>query len=157
MTNPIQSLTIDTGEIRLLVNNDPSRVISFNPRDVLFAERLYNLIGELKDKQVELQAKQIELDKVTATDENGLPMNAGAILAMQREVNDYMRDKIDGIFGPGTCQTAFGDVSIVIPISDTLPCAAEQFLTGVTPYIQTARSEKVKQYLAPAPRKIGKK
>src|SRR5690554_1044760 len=42
MSDQPQSLTIRTG-IRLLVNDDPARVIAFDPDDVQFAERFYGL------------------------------------------------------------------------------------------------------------------
>jgi len=145
----MENLRIETGEIQLQVNGDPTRIISFNPRDVLFAEKLYNLIGELREKQVDLKDRQLRLDSVTDKDENGLPVNASEILALQRDFNDYMRAKIDNIFGAGTSQTAFGDVSVIIPINDNVPCAAEQFLTGVAPYIKQARQEKVEKYINP--------
>lgn len=44
----MDSIRIDTGGVRLMVNGDPQRVIAFNPHDVVFAERFYALLGEFK-------------------------------------------------------------------------------------------------------------
>ena len=148
MTDQVQSLRIETGEIRLAINGDPSQIVAFNPRDVLFAEKMYALIQDLQDEQKKLKEKQVQLESVTERDVHGLPLNAVAILQMQKDVDGYIRSKIDNIFGAGTSQKAFGDVSCTVPISDSVPCAAEQFLAGVTPFIQSARKEKMSKYMA---------
>ena len=135
----MDSLRIDTGVKRIAINDDPSRVIEFNPNDLLFAEKFYALVGEFGQKQKEYQKRSAEIEANKEVDENGVPANTGDGLALMREVCTYMRGKIDYLFGEGTSEKAFGDTMSLYVF--------EQFFTGVTPFIQSARQDKVARYL----------
>ena len=136
----IPSVTIDTGVKRVCINGDPARVIAFNPADVVFAEKFYALMTEFQAKQIEYERRAKELDEGAQTlDANGLPANMGDGLAFLREVCDYMCQRIDGLFGAGASQAAFGDAM-------TLDMFA-QFFAGITPFFESAREEKMVRYL----------
>ena len=135
----MDSIRIDTGVKRIAINDDPTRVITFNPNDVAFAERFYSLIREFEDKQVEYETRSKELDAhKDELDEHGLPVNVGEGLAFLREVCEFMCGRIDHLFGPGTSRIAFGDALTLEMF--------EQFFTGITPFIQSAREEKILRY-----------
>jgi hypothetical protein len=134
----MESIKIDTGTVRLAVNDDPNRVISFNPNDAAFAERFYALLRELEEAQAKYQQRAQEIDQDEAVDGYGIPVNAGERLAFQREVCEDFRAKIDAVFGKGTSQAAFGD--------DLVLDAFRQFFEGVMAYITTAREKKVARY-----------
>jgi len=134
----MDTLTISTGEKHIAINGDPERVIVFNPSDVAFAERFYDLIREFEAKLKEYQPRSEAIEIHQDVDENGVPLNLPDKLALMREVCEYMRSKIDGLFGAGTSQKVFGDALVL--------SGFEQFFRGITPYIQTARSEKIAQY-----------
>lgn len=135
----MDSLRIDTGIKRIMINDDPERVIEFNPSDVIFAERFYKLIGDFEVKQVEYQARSEQLDAGRDNlDHNGLPANLGEGLAFLREVCEYMHGQIDYLFGVGTSAKAFAGALSIDAIG--------QFFQGITPFIQQARSEKVAKY-----------
>jgi hypothetical protein len=136
----MDSLRIDTGVKRVCINDDPSRVIEFNPEDLAFAEGFYSLIKEFEAKQAEFERHANELDAHRdEKDEHGLPANMADGLAFLREVCDFGRAKIDDLFGAGTSQKAFGDARTLDGI--------EQFFVGITPFIKSARDEKVRRYL----------
>ena len=137
----MDTLQINTGEKRIAINGDPERVIVFNPSDVRFAERFYGLIKEFEDKLKEYQPRSEEIEIHQDVDENGVPLNLPDKLALMREVCEYMRSKIDELFGAGTSQKAFGD-ALVLGVF-------EQFFVGITPFIQAARTEKISQYTTP--------
>jgi len=136
----MQSLTIDTGEIKLLINNDPERVISFNPSDVSFAERFIVLYSDFKRRLTEYQVRSDQLEKDKLADDNGLPLNMAERVKLMREACEYTRDKLDDLFGAGTSKTAFGDTL-------TLDLFG-QFFLKITPFVQKARTEKLKLYMA---------
>lgn len=138
----MQSLHINTGEIRLCVNDDPDRVIAFNPTDISFAERFYALLGEFEEKEKEYQKKAQVLQENTEIDSLGIPKNFGPALALLRETCGFLRQEIDKVFGLGTSQAAFGD-------ANTLDMF-EQFFTGITPFVQRAREKQVGKYTAPS-------
>ena len=140
------NLNINTG-IRLTINDDPDRVIRFNPSDVDFAARFYALIQEFESKQAEYQARADALDAATDEDEHGLPANLPDRIAFMRDVCEYMHAQIDLLFGAGAALTVFQGQHDLDAIT--------QFFQGITPFIQKARSEKVEQY-APKRRKAAR-
>lgn len=135
------NLTINTGELRIVINDDPARVLVFNPTDVGFAERFYDLLTFFEARQADYEARAAALDAATDTGADGLPANLPAQLAFQREVCAAMRDQIDHLFGDGTAQTVFGDVHSIDQIV--------QFFEGITPFIESARAERVRRYTKP--------
>ena len=143
----MDSLQINTGEKRIAINDDPNRVIVFNPTDVVFIEKFYRLIGDFQTQFAAYQAKSAELDQNQATDENGIPANAGERLALLRDECLYVRGQIDNLFGPGTSQTVFGDALSLD--------ACNQFFEGVAPFIQKARTEKIQKYTNKRPKRVG--
>jgi DNA-binding XRE family transcriptional regulator len=140
MANSIRSdsIRIDTGVKRILVNDDPNRVITFNPKDIVFAEKFYNLIKKFEDRQSEFEGKATELDAQDEKDEFGLPLNTKERLELLKEICQFMRAQIDDVFGEGTSQAAFGDAISLDMFG--------QFFDGISPFIKHARSEKVQIY-----------
>lgn len=135
------NINIDDGAVRLTVNNDPGRVIVFNPADVGFASRFYELLEEFQTKQMEYRGRALALEKRKGKDKNGLPENGKEGLALLVEVCGYLRGAIDRVFGAGTSQAAFGDANTLTMF--------EQFFSGVTPFIEAARTPKLAKYTAP--------
>ena len=134
----MDSLHLNTGGIRLAINDDPNRVIEFNPEDLSFAERFYSLLSEFEAKEKEYQAQASELNKNTEVDGYGIPKNFGASLDLLHETCTYLRKKIDSVFGEGTSQKAFGTANTLTMF--------EQFFVGLTPYVQHARDKQVQKY-----------
>jgi hypothetical protein len=132
------SLQLDTGLRRIAVNGDPNRVISFNPKDVVFAEKFYSLVDELRAKEKELIRRADELDAESEEDEYGMPINAKDRLALIHEVCDWAYAKIDHLFGEGTSDKVFQGVK-------SLEVCGE-FFNGIVPFIEEARSEKIGKY-----------
>jgi hypothetical protein len=140
------NLTIDTGVKRLLINGGPT-FIEFNPSDIFFAERFYKSMQVFKDKQVEYQ-KRADLLEIEAKKSNEPIANIPANIELVHEMCIFIRAEIDELFGEGTSQKVFGDAMVLH--------AFEQFFTGITPYIQTARAAKLEKY-APLPKTKRKK
>jgi hypothetical protein len=137
----MDSLKIDTGAIKLLINDGPD-CIEFNPKDTVFAEKYYALLKTLnKEKEKYLQrAEAIDANK--EKDADGIDANAPEKLQFMRDVCEFMNKQIDAVFGPGTSKKLFGSVLNIYQY--------EQFFQGVTPFIQKARTEKIQQYVPPA-------
>lgn len=133
----MDSIRIDTGEKRIAINDDPERVIVFNPQDISFAERFYQLLQDFEAKQVEYQARADELDN-QELDEHGIPSRIDESLALLREVCEFLKGRIDHLFGEGTSRKAFGDAMTLGMF--------EQFFEGIVPFVQTARGNKVARY-----------
>ena len=134
----MSNINMNTGEIRLTINNDENRVIAFNPNDLEFVDNLYNLLAGLENKEKEYKAKESEIDKNTEVNSYGVPINLKEKLDLLKKTCNYMREKIDDVFGKGTSQIVFGN-------ANTLDMF-EQFFEGITPYIEKARSAKISKY-----------
>ncbi len=132
------NLQIITGEKRITINGDPSRVIVFNPSDVLFVEKFYKLISEFETKLQEYKDEAKRLEAENATDTHGIAINTEEQLTLVRNGCLFIREKIDDVFGAGTSQKAFGDTLALSVFS--------QFFEGITPFIKTERSAKVTKY-----------
>lgn len=133
----MNSIRIETGVKNIQVNDGPE-YISFNPSDISFAERFYQLIQDFQVKQAEYQARATTIDANKEKDANGIPLNMAYGLAMMREVCEFMREKIDGLFGKDTSQKCFGDALSLDMFTS--------FFTQITPYIRAARAVKVDRY-----------
>lgn len=137
----MDSLRIDTGVIRLSINDDESRVIEFNPEDVVFVEKFYRLIKSFEEKEVEYRTRSEEIEKETGLDSYGMPVNTTKRIELMNDLCDYMRGQIDGVFGDGTSQTVFGDTKTLNMF--------EQFYSGLMPFVNKARSKKMDKYRKP--------
>ncbi len=140
---------IETGEIRLTINDDPARVIVFNPQDVLFSEKFYSLVGDFNTRLAEFDAREKALLADARKDANGLPLNFLQLTALHKECDAYMREKIDYAFGEGTAQTAFGNTVNINMFGS--------FFNAIKPYFEKARTEKVEQYTTPESAKRNKR
>jgi hypothetical protein len=139
----MDSIQIVSGVKRIAINDDPERVIQFNPTDVVFAEKFYALVRDLELKQADFAARAQQIDDVKDIDANGLPVNLGQRVAFMRETCEYMHEQIDGLFGAGTSFKAFEGVMDIELIT--------QLFEGLTPFVQKARSEKLAKYAKPKP------
>lgn len=133
----MESIKISTG-VKLAINDDPERVIAFDPEDLNFVEDFYNLIEELEVKEKEFREKAELLENDKQVDDYGVPRNMRAVINLAKESCEYLKDKIDQVFGVDTSQKAFGK-------SMSLDMFG-QFFEGVSPYINNARADKIEKY-----------
>lgn len=134
----MKSLQINTGEIKLAINDDPNRVIVLRPNDAVFAEKFYRMLGNFQAKFAEYQHRAAEVESQNEVDANDIPLNTGERIALLKEVCEYTRGQIDELLGAGTAQIVFGDALDIDAII--------QFFEGVRPFMQSARAEKVARY-----------
>lgn len=136
----MDSIKISSGTVSLKINEDENRVISFNPNDLRFTERYYNLLASSDETLKEYEKREAELDKDMETDAYGIPKNMPERFKLLKEVCDYVKEQIDIVFGAGTSETAFGDEYDTGMFDD--------FFEGITPYIQKVRNNKIAKYTA---------
>lgn len=135
-----QSIQINTSTVRLLVNDDPNRVIEFNPEDIAFIDAFYGLIQEFDSKMNEFKQRELVIRKNKAVDKFGIPVSTKDEIKLTKDLCAYLRKQIDALFGDGTSDTVFGKANT--------PDMFVQFFDGITPFIQTAREKKVSKYTA---------
>jgi len=140
MGTSFPSITIDPGTVRLLINDDKERVISFNPKDINFVERFYRLVGHLETKVQEYELKYADLVRESDVT-TGIANNMPELIDLVLEVCKDLRGEIDLVFGEGTSQIAFGDTMN--------PDMFSQLIDGLIPYVQDTRTQIVQRYMPP--------
>ena len=131
----LQSLS---NTVRLTVNDDPDRVVEFNPSDVGFVSRFYDLMDNVEAKEGEYNTKLEEIQKDISINSFGVPNALKKEVALSAEICAYLREQVDMVFGEGTSQTAFGDMNV--------PAMFGEFFDGIAPHITAARSKATKKY-----------
>ena len=125
-------------DIKLTINDDPERILSFNPNDVGFVNRYLDLIKAVEDKEKEVNEQLLALRQDTGMDAYGIPNSLRAEAALSAQVCAYMREQVDMVFGAGTSQMVFGDRNVMDMFGE--------FFFGLAPYIAAARQKAVKKY-----------
>lgn len=125
-----ETIEISTGVKRIEIIRDgkPAGEIVFNPSDVIFAEKFYQLIGEFETKSVSFTRRAEEVKD-----------DPQAQIKLLGETCAFFKDRIDYLFGAGTSAVAFGDANALDMFS--------QFFDGLTPFIRGARAQKITQYM----------
>lgn len=123
--------------VKLAINGDESRIIEFNPDDLLFTERYYAMYAEFREKRKELEAKADEFEN-SEVDENGIPLNSNEQIEFMKQTCKKVCERIDDVFGAGTSQKAFGDALDFEMIG--------QFFEGTSLYFNKTREGKVNKY-----------
>lgn len=140
----VQPIKIDSGSITVPVQVDDNPVveITFNPSDKLFAERLHSFYFEAKAKLIEMNEKQAENEQAEM-DENGMPLEIGALMREYEEINLWLREKIDTLLGEGTAQKIYGDTVYTGERVDVY----FQLFDGLFKIAGPVRAEKAKKYI----------
>ena len=132
-------LNITTGvAIPVTRDGQEAGTIRFNPNDVAFAEKVYDLIGELDAAEQEYTRRANELEADKTEGKYGLPANQRERLGLLREVCETMHTRIDGVFGEGTAQICFGGALDLDAIW--------QFFDGIAPHLDEAHQERIQRY-----------
>jgi hypothetical protein len=97
--------------VKIAIDGDESKVIEFNPNDMLLRNRITEFMVSVQTKQDELveKAKSFETDEEPV--EGKLPSNIKDVLAFNQEVADYFIGELDDIFGKGASAKLFGERS----------------------------------------------
>lgn len=136
--NAVQSLNIDLGGVKLAVNGDENRIISFNPDDIGFAERFYGLISKVDEYEKKYTEEAANLEKDDERDEYGIPKNQKERLNMYNKICSELRSDIDDIFGAHTSEKVFGSTNTLEMFT--------VFFEAITPFVEKSRKGKIQKY-----------
>ena len=104
----MQNLIIDDGLKEFTINNDPDKVIRFNPADINLLDRF-----DKAYKSIEEEHKKIEEDIELEVD--GKPVEEQEdyeqALEVIRRLNQFIKDQIDYIFDSEVSDVIFGNQS----------------------------------------------
>lgn len=97
--------------VKIAIDGDESKVIEFNPNDMLLRNRITEFMVNVQTKQDEMTKKAEALDAGEQPADGALPANIKDVLAFNQEVADYFIGELDDIFGKGASAKLFGERS----------------------------------------------
>lgn len=104
----MQNIRIDDGLKEFTINNDPNRVVRFNPSDVNLLDRFDRAYKAIEEEQEKIK-EDIELET------NGEPLenqeDYEEALNIIRKANNLIKDQIDFIFDSEVSDVIFGNQS----------------------------------------------
>ena len=106
-------IKFDTGAVEYSIND--AVTVTFNPTDLAFVERVFNIFDHMDEKQEEYNSAISKVEK-----------NA-EVFAVFRSIEGEMREMIDDVFGAEVCQSIFGNMS-VFALAEGLPLWANLML-----------------------------
>jgi hypothetical protein len=158
----VDTINIVTGKKQVVINRDEveAGVISFNPYDVVFREKYYNLLRELNEDSDEIKdilnkAKKIDDNK--ELDDMGIRKSIPDEFELTKEVNRLLCEKIDNLFGSGTSEIIRGDFEPTLEQYKNAQSIYQQFFTAIKPYFEDAAQNAVQKYTSPAGEKRNKR
>lgn len=125
-------------DVTLLIDEDESRVLCFDPMDIIFAQKYYELMLVFEDTMKEHQASLQTLLEDEAVDKRGLPLNTPQRVELLLETCAFIEANIDDLFGDGTSLMVFQGKKNLGKYT--------RFLEGVGPYVSDTREEKMQGY-----------
>lgn len=108
------------------ITNESGYAVTFAPKDVNFVSDVYDLAEDIRKK---LEEKPPEEDKQE-------------VFKIAKERDQWARERVDAIFGEGTCQNFFGRVNLWSVTALGTPVITN-FLMSVIDEVDKAASAKV--------------
>lgn len=125
--------------IKRIEVNDNGEFITLDFDDLNLPYRYYGMIRRFEKDRAEFAAKLSEKFKDSSPD-----LISDELINAERELNIYLRDAVDEVFGEGTCRKVYGDI---------LPSVKMhlQFFDALRPYFEEEakrRQQKMNKYSA---------
>ena len=141
----MQSLHFDDGFKEFMINDDPKRVIKFNPSDFSILERYQEALENIKRVHAEL-SEDVEIKKDVTTGE-GLNEDVELIA----KVNKLIREQVDYIFDSDVADIAFGNQSPLsmvkgVPLFERFITAAQMHIEKELESEMKASQKRVNKY-----------
>lgn len=144
----MQSLRFDDGYKEFMINDDPNRVIRFNPADYGIIERFNTARKEIFNEMEKIQSDiNINPDGTPNVSEDELG-EAAEILSKTRKL---ICDQVDHIFGSPVSDMAFGTQSPLssvkgLPLFERFIRAAQPFIEKEVKAEQLASQKRINKY-----------
>ena len=119
--------------------NDNGEILELDFDDLNLPYNFYAMIKKLETDRVKFTEELAENLKGKSDEES-----VDEMIAAERELNIYMRDAIDKVFGEGTCRKVYGDILPSVEMH-------MQFFDALRPYFEDElkrRQQKMNKYSA---------
>ncbi|WP_312093473.1 hypothetical protein [Aminipila sp.] len=105
----MKDISFDTGMIELAIQGDKNRVLRFNPEDVDFQNSLFAMLDHASEKMKEFEQSAKEYD--AKVNQLGEIEAAKEKIKIQCDIDNFIKNEIDGVFGAGIANMIFQEAS----------------------------------------------
>lgn len=135
----IDSIRVDTGVKKIEVN-DEGETISLNFADQSFPARYFAMVDEFKARQEAFEKEAAALDRAYEEQQLSEYERSRQVAVFSLKVHEFFKDRVDGLFGEGTCRKVFGDI---VPSVDLYV----DFINQLAPYFEKYSKERQKKLM----------
>jgi hypothetical protein len=148
MNNEMQSINFSDGYKSFCINDDPARVIRFNPTDIDIVKRFNQAMKELREEKEGLEDINLNPDGTVEDDDTTLE-KASEVL---EQFNQVIREKLNFIFKSDVYDTVFDGQSPMAIVGTEKQLLFEAFMDAafqvISDEVGNATKERVNKYVA---------
>lgn len=148
MNNKMQSINFSDGYKSFCINNDPDRVIRFNPTDIDIVKRFNQAMKELREKKEGLEDVNLNPDGTVVDDDTTLERTSEVL----EQFNQVIREKLNFIFKSDVYDTVFDGQSPMAIVGTERQLLFEAFMDAafhvINEEVESATRERVDKYVS---------
>nr|DAL96569.1 MAG TPA: hypothetical protein [Caudoviricetes sp.] len=149
MSNKMQSINFSDGYKSFCINDDPDRVIRFNPTDIDIVKRFNQAMKELREEKDGLEDVNLNLDGTIAVDDDTTLEKTSEVL---EKFNQVIREKLNFIFKSDVYDTIFDGQSSMAIVGKERQLLFEAFMDAafhvINEEVEKATKERVNKYVS---------
>lgn len=148
MNNKMQSINFSDGYKSFCINNDPDRVIRFNPTDIDIVKRFNQAMKELREEKEGLEDVNLNPDGTVVDDDTTLEKTSEVL----EQFNQVIRKKLNFIFKSDVYDTVFDGQSPMAIVGTERQLLFEAFMDAafhvINEEVESATRERVDKYVS---------
>lgn len=148
MNNKMQSINFSDGYKSFCINNDPDRVIRFNPTDIDIVKRFNQAMKELREEKEGLEDVNLNPDGTVVDDDTTLERTSEVL----EQFNQVIREKLNFIFKSDVYDTVFDGQSPMAIVGTERQLLFEAFMDAafhvINEEVESATRERVDKYVS---------
>lgn len=148
MNNKMQSINFSDGYKSFCINNDPDRVIRFNPTDIDIVKRFNQAMKELREEKEGLEEVNLNPDGTVVDDDTTLERTSEVL----EQFNQVIREKLNFIFKSDVYDTVFDGQSPMAIVGTERQLLFEAFMDAafhvINEEVESATRERVDKYVS---------
>lgn len=149
MSNKMQSINFSDGYKSFCINDDPARVIRFNPTDIDIIKRFNQAMKELREEKDGLEDVSLNPDGTIAVDDDATLEKTSEVL---EKFNQVIREKLNFIFKSDVYDTIFDGQSPLAIVGKDRQLLFEAFMDAafnvINEEVEEATRERVDKYVS---------
>jgi hypothetical protein len=148
MNNKMKSINFSDGYKSFCINNDPDRVIRFNPTDIDIVKRFNQAMKELREEKEGLEDVNLNPDGTVVDDDTTLEKTSEVL----EQFNQVIREKLNFIFKSDVYDTVFDGQSPMAIVGTERQLLFEAFMDAafhvINEEVESATRERVDKYVS---------